>query len=318
MAIPKNQRVQLSILVVSYNTRDLTLACLRSVFRETHVTRFELIVVDNASRDGSADAISAEFPQARLIALDRNIGFADANNLAAKDAEGDLLLLLNPDTLVLTQAIDALVRFAAERPYCGIWGGRTLFPDRYLNPTSCWRAKSLWGLFSRAVGLSTAMKNSPLFNSEGYGGWERDSVREVDTVTGCFLLIGRRLWNSLGGFDTKFFMYGEDADLCLRARKNGAKPTITPNAEIIHYGGASETVAADKIDRLLRAKILLAKKHWASTRFRIAQLLLILMVNVRSIGYRSAGFVTRRLDLRNKADVWRDVWNRRRDWLKGW
>ena len=129
----------LSILVVSYNTRAMTLDCLRSVVAETR-TPYELIVLDNASADGSAEAVAAEFPQARLIASPENLGFAEGNNVAAQEARGEYLLLLNPDTLVLRGSLDRLLDFARAEPGAGIWGGRTLFADGRLNPSSCWRA----------------------------------------------------------------------------------------------------------------------------------------------------------------------------------
>ena len=116
----------LSILVVSYNTRDMTLECLRSVIAQTR-TPFELIVLDNASSDGSAEAIAVEFPDITLLAETRNHGFARANNIAAEHAKGEYLLLLNPDTIVLDGALDKLLTFARRAPDARIWGGRTVF-----------------------------------------------------------------------------------------------------------------------------------------------------------------------------------------------
>src|SRR5262249_52669728 len=234
-----------SIIVVSYRTRELTLECLRSIARETVGVSHEVLVVDNASGDGSAAAIAQEFPDVKLIALDGNVGFARANNIAAGEARGRYLLLLNPDTVVIDRAIDRLLEFAAEHPQARIWGGRTLYADRTLNPTSCWRRMSLWNVFCRTAGLTGLFPRSQLFNSECYGRWDRSTVRDVDIVTGCFLLIERDFWQRLGGFDARFFMYGEEADLCLRAAKLGARPAVTPNATIIHYGGASEQVRSE-------------------------------------------------------------------------
>jgi len=262
----------LSILVVSYNTRDMTLACLHSVFRETR-TAFELIVLDNASDDGSAEAVRAEFgDRVELISSAQNLGFAAGNNRAAEIACGEYLLLLNPDTVVLDGAIDRLIEFARKRPQTGIWGGRTLFADGSLNPASCWSRQTLRSLLFQAAGLSSLFRRSSFFNPEGMGGWNREGIREVDIVSGCFLLIRRELWEALGGFRDVFFMYGEEADLCLRARALGARPTVTSAATIIHHGGASEKARAGKLVRLLRAKTLLIRFHfpvvgrWAGAR----------------------------------------------------
>jgi GT2 family glycosyltransferase len=182
-----------SILVISYNTREMTLACLASVVAETRVP-YELIVLDNASADGSAEATAAAFPQARLIARRDNLGFALGNNVASAGARGRYLLLLNPDTLVLDRAIDRLVGFAERAPEAGIWGGRTVFADGSLNPTSAFGDLTLWSLFCRTSGLAILFAGSERFNPEGYGGWDRSTEREVEVVQGSFFLIRRGLW----------------------------------------------------------------------------------------------------------------------------
>ncbi|MFV0475399.1 MAG: glycosyltransferase family 2 protein [Pikeienuella sp.] len=297
----------LSIIVVSYHTREMTLECLRTVRDETR-TPYELIVVDNASTDGSPEAIAAEFPDAIVMAETENHGFARANNLAAERARGEYILLLNPDTLVLDGALDKLAAFARARPEARIWGGRTLFGDRSLNPTSCWRRISLWNLFCRAIGLSTVFRNSPIFHSEAYGGWKRDSEREVDIVTGCMLMISRADWEALNGFDRVFFMYGEEADLCLRAARDlGARPRVTPTVEIVHYGGGATKVRADKYVRIIQARIELARRHLSGWRLPVAFALLNIWP-----WWRSAIFRAIRRD-----SVWVEVWRRRAEWKNG-
>ena len=217
---------QLSIIIVSYNTRDITLACLESVYAQTRETSFEVIVLDNASSDGSADAIAGRFPQVRLIRHPINLGFAGGNNLAAKDAAGEFLLLLNPDTVVLNGAIDTLMAFARANPGAGIWGGRTVFADGTLNPTYCWKRQTAWSAFCCGTGLSSLFRGSRVLDPEAMGAWNRDQAPEVDIVSGCFLLITRALWDTLGGFDPAFFMYGEEADMCLRAREHEQRPGL--------------------------------------------------------------------------------------------
>jgi N-acetylglucosaminyl-diphospho-decaprenol L-rhamnosyltransferase len=230
------QNAHVSVLIVSYNTKDMTLACIESVRKFAGRTEQEIIVVDNASIDGSADAIEKNFPDIRLLRSTVNLGFAGANNLAAQHASAPFILLLNPDTLVLDNGIERLLSFAQLHPEAGIWGGRTFFADMSLNPSSIWRFMSLWSLFSQAIGFSKIFNKNSIWSSESYGGWARDSIRDVDIVTGCFFLIERTLWEKLGGFDLQFFMYAEEADLCFRARKLGARALFTPDATIIHYG----------------------------------------------------------------------------------
>ena len=305
-----------SVIIVSYNTKDLTLECLRSLFAETTRHTFEVLVVDNCSTDGSAEAIEAEFgSRVRLIKSTTNLGFAGANNEAATLAKADLILLLNPDTVVLDGAIDNLLDFAAEHPDARIWGGRTLFPDRSLNPSSCWHKQTLWSLLAQAIGLTSLCRNNPICNPEAYGGWARDTIRQVDIVSGCFLLITRALWEQLDGFHPAFFMYGEEADLCLRAKRLGAKPMVTPRATIIHYGGASETVRSDKLVRLLKAKALLIRRHMPPAVRWLALLLFAAWPASRAFG-----LAVRTLLKGSKADThaaraWAAAWQRRHEWL---
>ncbi|MEO0487051.1 MAG: glycosyltransferase family 2 protein [Pseudomonadota bacterium] len=306
---PSRAAPAVSIIVVSYNTRDMTLACLRSVYEETR-TPFELIVVDNASSDGSAEAIAAEFPKATLLAETDNHGFAAANNLAATHARAPFVLLLNPDTVILDGAVDRLMAFSQARPGARIWGGRTYFGDRTLNPASAWHRMTLWNLFCRASGLTALGRNSPLWNGEAYGGWDRSTERAVDIVTGCFFLIARADWEALGGFDLTFVMYGEEADLCLRAQKSlGAAPRVTPEANIIHYGGASETVRADKMVRLNRAKMELISRHFPAWQVPLARALYL--------AWPLSRFVASSLLRRGSSRDWSEIWSRRSEWRHG-
>lgn len=302
----------LSIVVVSYNTRALTLACLESIYEQAGPTLFEVVVVDNGSTDGSAEAIAQRFSDIRLEASGDNLGFAGGNNLAAREARGKYVLLLNPDTLVLNSAIDRLVAFAEAHPEASIFGGRTLFGDGTLNPASCFRAPSLWGLFCRAVALDVTFPDSGLFNPDCYGGWARDTFREVDIVSGCFLLIRSGLWRELGGFDTDYFMYGEDWDLCMRAQALGHRCLICPEAEIVHYGGASEPLQDGRIVRLLQTKVLLFRKRWGKARRMAGVALLSLWVLVRLVGYGASCLI---LGTRcEEYGCWKRIWAARSQW----
>lgn len=305
-----------SILIISYNTREMTLACVRSVFEQAQSKDFEVIVLDNASSDGSAEALASEFGgRIRLIPSADNLGFAGGNNQAARSARGRYLLLLNPDTLVLEHALDRLLDFAEEHPDAGIWGGRTVFGDGTLNPASCWRRATAWSMLCQASGLARAFRRSSIFNPEAYGGWQRDSVRGVDIVSGCFFLIRRDLWEALDGFDLTYFMYGEEADLCLRARAHGARPMVTPEATIVHYGGASEKVRADKLVRLLAAKATLIRRHWPSWKAPLGLALLASWPLSRVVALSALRLAGRDRDARM---AWLDVWKRRADWSRGY
>ena len=309
-----------SIIVVSYNTRDMTMACLDSVLAETRDARYELIVVDNASSDGSAEAIANHPSKPKLIALKDNIGFAAANNLAAGEATGRYLLLLNPDTVVLGRAIDRLVSFAKLRPDAGIWGGRTLFADGRLNPASAWGRMTPWNLLCRATGLTAVFKHTTMFNGEAMGGWrrERASEREVDIVSGCFLLITHAFWTRLDGFDPAFFMYGEEADLCLRARKIGARPRVTPAATIIHYGGASERARSDKMVKLLKGKITLIERRWHPLLVPIGTSMMALWPLSRWLATTVLSRLSSKAAHAEVARTWHEIWTRRDAWRAGY
>lgn len=304
-----------TIIIVSYNTRVLTLRALETLFENAGNVTMRVIVWDNASSDGSADAVAEQFPQVELIRSSENLGFAVANNRAAELVGSEWMLLLNPDTETHPLAIEALLRFAKAHPEAGIVGGRTVFPDGSLNPASCWDKITLWSLISSALGLASLFPKSQFFNPEGIGGWERDTVRHVDIVVGCFLMIPTRLWRELGGFDQKYFMYGEEADLCLRAARLGYRPMITPDAQIMHLVGASTPQLAKKLIQLLQARATLIRDHWGPATRGIGLWLLELW----SFNHLVKSMVMRRLGRnRAEADAWIALWQRRREWLRGY
>lgn len=308
---------ELTVIIVSYNTAALTLKAIETLFEHTHKTRFDCVVFDNGSNDGSAARIKDAFPTVRVIASPENVGFAQANNIAAQACQTPYLLLLNPDTETHPGAIDALMDFAKTRPQAGIWGGRTVFADGTLNIASCWAAPSLQSLFFRALGLSTLFPRSGFINCETYGRWQRDSVREVDIVVGCFLLIGRPLWQELGGFGQKYFMYGEDADLCLRARRLGFRPAITPDAQIIHHVGASTPRNEEKAILVMKSRVSLICDHWPGWHIGYGIFLMWLWAAIRFGITRpfSRSVHTKR---RKSAERWHAIWTRRHEWLTGY
>jgi N-acetylglucosaminyl-diphospho-decaprenol L-rhamnosyltransferase len=297
-----------SVVIVSYRVPELLRACLASVQREAVGCSYEVIVVENASGDGSAELVRDEFPDLRLIALERNIGFAAGSNLGARAASGEYVLMLNPDTELVGDTFSALLRYARAHPRAGLIGGRTLNPAGELDPGSCWGAQSIWSLVCFASGMSTLLRRSRLFNPESLGGWRRDTPREVDIVTGCLCLAPRAVWDELEGFDETFFMYGEDADLAARARKLGYHPAITPDAVIVHHLGQSSPSVA-KREMTLRCRVALARKHFTPRRAQAAIVLLQAGTGLRALGARVA---------RSESSTWPAAWRRRRDWRGGY
>jgi len=305
------------VIIISYNTVDMTLKAIETLYANTQHTRFDCVVFDNASVDGSAERIGQAFPHVRVIASYDNIGFARANNAVAQTCVTPYLLLLNPDTETHPGAIDALMKFARNRPQAGIWGGRTVFADGGLNIASCWAAPTLRSLFFRALGLTAMFPQSRFINPETYGSWQRDVIREVDIVVGCFLLIGRPLWRTLGGFGHKYYMYGEDADLCLRARKVGFRPAITPDAQITHHVGASTPRNEEKAILVMKSRATLIADHWPGWKIGVGLFFMWLWAGLRFAITRPFTNSTHPLR-RQSAARWTAIWKRRAEWLTGY
>jgi GT2 family glycosyltransferase len=302
-----------SILIVTYQCGAEARDCLTSIYENTgDGVDFEVVVLDNASRDGTADMIRSEFPQVRLLALDENIGFAAGVNRAAEEAEGEYLMLLNPDTVVHEDAVANFVGFARRDPGHGLYGGRTLRPNGSVDPGSCWGVPSLWSLTCFATMLNTAFKRNRLLDPESLGGWERDTVREVGIVTGCLLLVPTRLWRELGGFDLRFFMYGEDADLSIRARQRGLRPAITPDVVVTHEVGVSSSTRPDKLVLLFSGKATLLRKHWRSPRRELGLGLLLFGIGLRAL------LASLRPSRSSADNAWAALWRARRRWLPGY
>jgi GT2 family glycosyltransferase len=309
----------LTIIIVSFNTKRLTLECINSVYKETKKIRFEIIIIDNASTDGSSEAVKKLYPDIRMIESQKNEGFARANNIAAALARGKYILLLNPDTVVISSAIDKLVQFAEENKEAKIWGGKTTFADGTLNP-SCLGQLTPWTLFCRASGLTWIFPRSSIFNREYIHKWSgMKTAMSVDIVVGCFLLITKEFWEELGGFDRRFFMYGEEADLCLRAAKKGASPRVTPTATIIHHGGASETSNEEKLIKILKGQVTLMIVHWPKSWQAYGRFMLCTMVRLRAIANAYIRVPMRQgQGKRTTNEPWSKAYQKKAEWINGW
>ena len=265
--------MDVSTVVVNWNTCDILRNCLASLYANTRDVEVEVIVIDNASSDGSVDMVKSEFPLVKIIANAENRGFAAGNNQGIAIAKGRYILLLNSDTVVLNNAITETVAFADAYPEAAVVGCRVLNPDRTLQPT-CFMFPSILNMILSTTYLYKLFHRSCFFGRERMTWWDKDNVREVDVVTGCFMLVRRQAVDHVGLMDERFFVYGEETDWCYRFKQAGWKVMFTPCAEIIHVGGGSSKQMKPEMVLQLRASILFFfKKHRGRLAYRLACLL---------------------------------------------
>ncbi len=228
----------LSIAIVNWNTCELLDQCLASAKDSLGGMDAEIIVVDNASGDGSAHMVASRHPDVKLVQNRVNVGFAAACNLAFKHSDGRYFLLLNTDTIVLDDAMPAMVRFMDEHPDAGAAGCRLLNHDGSLQ-RSCSPFPSLLTELFDALYLSKLFPGSRLFGGYAMSYWDFDAVREVDFAGGSCLIVRREAIEEVGLLDEGFFMYTEEADWCYRLWQQGWKVYYNPGVRIIHLGGQS-------------------------------------------------------------------------------
>ena len=235
-------RPTISIVIVSWNAQAYLMQCLASLFSEACRHPLELIVVDNASSDGSPESVAKNYPQVRLIRNAANLGFAKANNIGILAATGKYIGLVNSDVKVLPHCLDRLVDYIEKHPDTGMVGPRVIDGENKLQ-RSCRGFPTVWNMFCRALALESFFPGVPVFTGYSLRHWPQDTCRDVDILSGCFWLARRKALDEVGLLDESFFMYGEDMDWCKRFWKGGWKLAFVPSAEAIHYGGASSANA---------------------------------------------------------------------------
>jgi GT2 family glycosyltransferase len=262
--------MNLSIILVSWNTRSLLHQCLESIYTHPPDCLFEVWVVDNASTDGTPEMLYDTFPQVRLIQNPDNTGFAAANNQAIHRSHSRYVLLLNPDTVVLPGALDELVRYMEGNPRAGGAGPRLLNSDGSLQP-SCCPTPTLVNEFMRLYHLDRIWLRAKS-NMET---WAHDVPRPVEIIQGACLILRRSALEQVGYLDERFFIYSEDDDICMRLRKDGWTLSWLPFAEVIHYGGQSTSqVQAEMFLELYENKLKLMRKHYGRSGAAIYKLIL--------------------------------------------
>lgn len=263
--------MDVSVVIVAWNVRELLYNCLKSVYEETKDLDFEVIYVDNASEDGSVEMVEENFPEVSILQNKENRGFVVANNQGIEIAKGRYVLLLNSDTVILDNAIAKSVEFADKNPQAAVIGCRVVNPDRTLQPTGFMFPSTLNMLLSCTY-LYKIFPKSRFFGREHMTWWDRNDIREIDAVTGCYMLVRRKAIEQVGAMDKRYFIYCEETDWCYRFKENGWKIMFTPVPEIIHYGGQTTKQRADKFKlQLYGSKLIFMKKYKNKLSFLFAR-----------------------------------------------
>ncbi|HEX2908095.1 MAG TPA: glycosyltransferase family 2 protein [Phototrophicaceae bacterium] len=273
--------LDVSIIIVNWNTADLLAQCLRAVEQTIQRVTYDIWVVDNASSDGSPDMVRRDFPQVRLIASAENVGFAKANNQALRLAEGRYVLLLNSDAFVEANTIDRMVAFLDEHPEAGMAACKLLYEDRRLQ-RSCSTYPTLATEFYITLGLDKLFPHSPVFGRYLMTDWDYASVRDVDVIMGAFMLVRASVLPQVGLLDESFFMYSEEVDWCYRFQQAGWKILFTPEVETVHlWGGSTATIPVETLIRLYRSRVHFFRKHYGRLTANLFKGLLVLNCLVR-------------------------------------
>lgn len=266
--------VDVSIIIVSYNVKNLLVDCLNSIINQRHKSTCEIIVVDNNSTDGSAGAIKTQFSKVGLVENLYNAGFTTANNQGIKKSKGRYVLLLNPDTVVLPQALDRMVEFLDRHPEAGAVGCRMWWDKKGRLQRTCSRFPTLRTAFLEHTLLGKLFPNSKTMHNYLLKDWDRDTVQEVDAASGAGLMLRRKTVNEIGMLDENFFMYFEEIDWCFRAKQNGWKVYFIPEAEIIHYSGQSSKLNPKSAKIFRKSMLYFYKKHYGLVVYFILKVIL--------------------------------------------
>ena len=298
----------ISVAIVSYNTRDLLRACLRSLFarQEDGEASLEIIVADNGSSDGSLDMVRAEFPSVQVIETGENLGFGRANNLALQNAQGRAFCLLNSDAEVLPGALSLPLAALDADPKIGLVGGQLLWPDGRLQ-TSYGDDPTLAGVFREQTFLSA--------RGGAHTVAPPAALTDVPQICGAFMLIRPQAWREMGGFDPQYFMYNEDVDLNFRLRRAGWRVVFLPQARITHHLGASSSADWRKRARMVSAynesRFYFFSRFYGSSAGAKLKAYCLLGAAIRLSGWFLLSLI--RPSARDKVKLFWEVW--RRTWV---
>lgn len=256
--------MDLSIIIVNYNTKLLTLKCIESIYISKLNYLFEIFVVDNHSSDNSVNTIKETFPNVKVIENRENLGFSKANNQAIKVSKGRYILLLNSDTIVHETTISTIIQYMDDHQDAGATGCKVVLPNGSLDK-ACHRGfPTPTASFYYMTGLAKKFPKSPKYNRYHKSYLNMNKTHEIDCLVGAFMMVRRRIIDEIGLLDEEFFMYGEDIDWCYRIKEAGWKIYYCPHVSIVHYKGASSRKKPTKIVyEFHRAMYIFHQKHFA-------------------------------------------------------
>lgn len=302
---------QLSIVIICWNDWKVLENCLRSIFDGTHQIDYEVIVSDNGSTDGSVERVREQFPMVRLVENRANLGFARGNNAGIKEARGEYILILNPDTICHDGSFDRWISYADKHPQAGAFGCRVLNPDGTYQvsarPFPTVKRSLLAAFFLYPLGrLGSALE------ATRYEAWKGDSEREVDWQSGCCVMFRGELLKNMGGFDEQFFYHFEEVDLCHRVWKAGYSIRFTPAVTITHLGGQSVSRFPLRFAlETSRNRYKYFYKYFGEKGARQARQVMLMHLRIRQAGLSLAYLFRRRESLKQRLDTLRTAarWN---------
>jgi GT2 family glycosyltransferase len=261
--------MDVSIIIVNYNTCKLTLQAIDSVYQSNTKFQYEIFVVDNASTDSTVEKLQSGYPAVKLIANQENVGFSKANNQAIREAAGRYILLLNSDTVVEEDTLETMIQFMDKEPQVGASGCKVVLPDGSLDKACRRGFPTPSASFYYMSGMSKLFPKSASFNQYHLGHLDEDKGYSIDCLVGAFMLLRKEVIDQVGMLDEEFFMYGEDIDWCYRIKEAGWDIYYYPYTSITHYKGASskKRKPVKIIYEFHRAMYLFHKKHYQKKYF---------------------------------------------------
>ncbi|HUY51591.1 MAG TPA: glycosyltransferase family 2 protein [Streptosporangiaceae bacterium] len=321
MAADERSGARLSVVIVTYRNEAEIAGCLAAVLAGAPGIPTEVIVVDNASDDNTTRVARSAASAAKIIERAVNGGFGDGCRVGASVANGHWLLFLNPDAIIGARTIEELLACARRQTSAGIIGGRFVHEDGTDDPRSWWGRLSFWSALCFALGLNSLFPANAIFDPESSRPWSGDSDEEraVPVVSGALMLVRRTVWDQLDGFDPVFFLYGEDADFCMRAAALGWRPRVTARAVCLHLGGRSSS-SNMKMLMLFKGKCTIVRRHFPRGLRGVGINLLVTGVFIRAAAGQVLGAASAARQGRptTRAEDWRFLWTARDQWRRGW